>query len=234
MLREKEPLAGKRETRSYEIAEKLKKSIYSGHFAPGGTLRETQLASEYGSSRTVVREALRRLEAIGLVELHSRRKANVAPLDPARVRAIYKLRAEHEVLAVRMGMAEGKFTRQRIAEIKSCSNLYSELPLKRDANRSVAADLALHWALCSPCENEYLLSRIEIDHALAQHIIAYNAYYDRGILACPVDGHSQIIDFVVAGDAARAERAVRNHIDFEFEILSDLEFMIEEDEGVER
>lgn len=70
--------------------------------APGSKLRETDLAAEFGVSRTRVREALGRLEQRGLVERVPNRGAVVARLDLSQVFHIYQIREVLEGLAARL------------------------------------------------------------------------------------------------------------------------------------
>lgn len=76
-----------------EIAvERLRSAIISGRFASGERLVERSIGEQLGVSRSVVREAIRYLEAEGLVELAPRIGPIVAPLDPDQARQIYDIR----------------------------------------------------------------------------------------------------------------------------------------------
>ena len=57
---------------------RLKKEIANGAMGPGSRVRENEIAERLGISRTPVREALRRLEAEGLI-VHVRTKARSSP-----------------------------------------------------------------------------------------------------------------------------------------------------------
>ena len=80
---------------------KLREAILQFHFAPGERLVERRLCEELGVSRTVVREALRHLEAEGLVENTPHRGPAVAELDRAVIEQIYELRVWLEGAAAR-------------------------------------------------------------------------------------------------------------------------------------
>ncbi len=54
-------------TKADEIGAALERAILFGELPPGTMLRQEQLAEQYGVSRTPIREALRRLDALGLV-----------------------------------------------------------------------------------------------------------------------------------------------------------------------
>ena len=60
-------LSGMEGTKADEIALALEEAIVSGELEPGTVLRQEQVSAQYAVSRTPVREALRRLSALGLV-----------------------------------------------------------------------------------------------------------------------------------------------------------------------
>jgi DNA-binding GntR family transcriptional regulator len=73
-----------------EVFEMLGRAIRDGRLAPGASLRDVDLAEQFGVSRTPVREALQRLERIGLVEISANRFTRVTVRTP---RAIADTRA---------------------------------------------------------------------------------------------------------------------------------------------
>src|SRR5918911_3294911 len=80
----------------------IRERISDGTLPRGGRLHQEDLATELGVSRTPVREALRRLAAEGLVEMHTNRGARVADLDRAAMRAAYEARLVIEPGAARL------------------------------------------------------------------------------------------------------------------------------------
>ncbi|PYE12370.1 GntR family transcriptional regulator [Paraburkholderia silvatlantica] len=83
------------------IAVALADRIISGVIAPGEWLRQDHIAAEFGASHVPVREAFRRLEAQGLAVVEPRRGVRAAPLEPADVLEMAKMRAAFEALALR-------------------------------------------------------------------------------------------------------------------------------------
>jgi DNA-binding GntR family transcriptional regulator len=82
-----------RRTMAQHIAEALRAAIGEGRLADGDVLNQVQLAAHFGTSRVPVREALRVLEAEGLVSAPAHRHAYVTGMTPARVVEIFELRA---------------------------------------------------------------------------------------------------------------------------------------------
>ncbi len=85
----------------------LRSLILGGHYAPGDRLGEVELAETLSVSRTPVREALRRLEAEGLVELTTNKGARVVEYPRVDLETIFELRARIEGLAGRQAATTG-------------------------------------------------------------------------------------------------------------------------------
>jgi DNA-binding GntR family transcriptional regulator len=83
------------------VVDGIRDMILSGQLGPGAWLRQDELAAEFGVSTIPVREALRQLQAEGLVTLHRRRGAAVASLSVSDLEEIYSIRETLEALAVR-------------------------------------------------------------------------------------------------------------------------------------
>ncbi len=77
----KSPSPGVRIRSVERVHSRLRKLIEAGTFPPGAVLSQVQLAREFGVSRTPLREAMRRLEAEGLIESEANQRARVVPLD---------------------------------------------------------------------------------------------------------------------------------------------------------
>jgi len=88
-----EPAKLPRLTLARQIRDSLVAGIVSGHFGPGERLVETRLAATYGTSQAPVREALRELEAMRLVETQPRRGTFVRPFVQETLRESYVVRA---------------------------------------------------------------------------------------------------------------------------------------------
>src|ERR1700742_1717044 len=82
----------------------LLEAIVTGELAPGTRLRDRDLATELGVSRTPVREALRRLEDEGLVESERNAYTRVAPVRAQRIADAYPVVAALHGLATRLGV----------------------------------------------------------------------------------------------------------------------------------
>jgi DNA-binding GntR family transcriptional regulator len=110
-------------TKADDLARVLEDEIISGVLAPGQVLRQEHVCDRFGVSRTPVREALQRLEALGLVSAVPNRGVRVRSLSAAELREAFLIRAELESLATaeaatritaadleRLDLAEQRFT----------------------------------------------------------------------------------------------------------------------------
>jgi DNA-binding GntR family transcriptional regulator len=86
------------------IAGELRDAILSGHYAPGTRIRQEDLAGRHGASRVPVREALRMLEAEGLLTLVANTGAWVATLSLADCEELYRIRERIEPLLLSYSM----------------------------------------------------------------------------------------------------------------------------------
>ena len=84
------------ETIPYFLADRIKAGIIRWRYPPGASLREADLAAEYGASRGPVREAMRIVELQGLVVHSPRRGFKVKHYTADDLRHLYRLRAQLE------------------------------------------------------------------------------------------------------------------------------------------
>jgi DNA-binding GntR family transcriptional regulator len=110
-------------TKADDIALALEEAIVSGELAPGSVLRQEQVSAQYAVSRTPVREALRRLAALGLVSFEANRGFRVRTLSRSEMWEAFLLRAELESLVT--GVAAGKMTEEDLAELDLAEQRFS-------------------------------------------------------------------------------------------------------------
>ena len=110
-------------TKADEIALALEEAIVSGELTPGSVLRQEQVSAQYAVSRTPVREALRRLAALGLVSFEANRGFRVRTLSRTEMWEAFLLRAELESLVT--GVAAEKMTEQDLAELERAEHRFS-------------------------------------------------------------------------------------------------------------
>lgn len=188
----------------------LRERIARGELERGTRLHQEDLAVELGVSRTPVREALRRLSAEGLVDLFTNRGARVATADDEDVRAAYSTRLIIEPGAARIAA--------KVADRKTIDEMRSIIARGRPGKKLGAAQLfeinrEFHLALVAAAGNRQVTEFIE--HVWLARIGSqlYVDAPDRTILSSDWKAHSDIVDAIEGGRAAKAESLTRAHIE---------------------
>ena len=111
-------------TKADDLALALEEAIVSGEIPPGSVLRQEHLSEQFQVSRTPVREALRRLAALGLVTFEPNRGVRVRMLSLDELREAFLVRAELEGLATEI--ATPKMTADDLAALRHAEGRFSE------------------------------------------------------------------------------------------------------------
>jgi DNA-binding GntR family transcriptional regulator len=114
-------------TKADDIALALEEAIVSGEIPPGSVLRQEHLSEQFGVSRTPVREALRRLAALGLVSFEPNRGVRVEMLSRDEIREAFMVRAELESLAT--GLATPRMTEDDLRALEQAERAFSRATL---------------------------------------------------------------------------------------------------------
>ena len=93
-------------TKADDIALVIEEAIVAGELEPGTVLRQEQLSEQFNVSRTPIREALRRLAALGLVSFVPNRGVRVRTISREELHEAFMVRAELEALATEEKRAE--------------------------------------------------------------------------------------------------------------------------------
>ena len=115
-------------TKADDIAQVLEDEIVAGLIAPGVVLRQEQLSERFDVSRTPIREALRRLAALGLVSFEPNRGVRVRSISPHELREAFLVRAELEALATEV--ATPLMHPDDLEEMDRIERRFSELTLE--------------------------------------------------------------------------------------------------------
>jgi DNA-binding GntR family transcriptional regulator len=112
-------------TKADDIAVLIEEAIVAGELEPGSVLRQEQLSERFGVSRTPVREALRRLAALGLVSFEPNRGVRVRTLSHEDLREAFLVRAELEALVTEV--AAQRMTPEALHELEECERRFARL-----------------------------------------------------------------------------------------------------------
>jgi len=112
-------------TKADDIALVIEEAIVSGELAPGTVLRQEQLSEQFDVSRTPIREALRKLAALGLVSFEPNRGVRVRTITRDELGEAFLIRAELEGLATEV--AATKMTEEALAELDTAQKRFHRL-----------------------------------------------------------------------------------------------------------
>jgi DNA-binding GntR family transcriptional regulator len=195
---------------SEKILAAMEAAILSGEFKPREHLVEMELIDRYGVSRTVIREALKKLEAKGLVRIAPHRGARVADLSVQEIEEIYFVRAEVEKIAARLVV-------KNIApeEIEGLKKLGREVEnhLRRKTEQMIEKDGEFHRAIYRPGRNQQLCDLIDQLKTRA-YIVGYNAWSMPQRIEESVSEHQKIIEAIEERDASKLEKLIVKHLTF--------------------
>src|SRR5690349_24429686 len=112
-------------TKADDIALVIEEAIVSGELAPGTVLRQEQLSEQFNVSRTPIREALRRLAALGLVSFVPNRGVRVRTLSRDELHEAFLVRAELEALATEI--AARKIGVEGLRELEQAERTFARI-----------------------------------------------------------------------------------------------------------
>ena len=198
-----------RRTLSEEAAAILHEQILSGEIPSGTPLRLVELANKLSMSPMPIREGLRRLAALGLVEIIPHRGAWVRELSADDLRDTFRTRAELETLAIRH--AAPRFTDP---DAKAATELLEEhvrYSLAGDAARAREAHTEFHFTIYRAAGSRWLPRAIEPVWQNGERYRPVRVPEER--VESQRAEHQEILDACAAHDVDAAERALKTHID---------------------
>lgn len=192
-----------------EVAERLRQRIFAHELTPGTWIDEQKLAEQYGISRTPLREALKVLASEGLVDLKPRRGCYVTEISRQDLDDIFPL----------MALLEGRCAADAVArakpiEIRELKNIHDSLENAARDGRIDAffeANQAFHKRIQELANNRWLLSVIQ-DLRKVLKLSRLHSLSLEGRLQQSLDEHRAIMAAFEAGDAAKAEQLMHDHL----------------------
>jgi DNA-binding GntR family transcriptional regulator len=191
-----------------QVKDVLLQRIVSGELEPGERLVETRIAQELGTSQAPVREALRDLELLRLVESEPFRGSRVRVFDEEEMIEVYPVRASLEELA-------GRLAAEKLGG--DVSSLEVEFEAMKDAvrrddtNALVQHDIAFHRLIVEAAGNSVLeqcWKSLGVESRIT--ISLYGTYMDPTQAA---ERHVKLIDAIRSQSPAAAAREARKHVD---------------------
>jgi len=190
--------------------EHLREGITRGAYGPGYRLVLDQLARELGMSVVPVREAIRRLEAEGVVTFERNVGARVAAIDPVGYRDVCQTLAIVEGAAV--ALAQPHLTAADLAEARAINDRLREGLADFDPVRFTRLNEAFHRTLSDPCPNAQLKNLVAVGWLRLAGLRRSTFGNAPGRAHASVAEHDALLALLAEGAApADVETAVREH-----------------------
>ncbi len=197
------------------VAEVLREAILRGILVGGQQLRQEEIARQLGISHIPVREALRQLEAEGLVRLRPYRGFEVCELSPEEVQELYEIRIPLECQALRLAIPH--ITRE---DLRRAEEILDAIDAEDDPLVWSRLNTEFHTVLYAPSRRQRLLGLIR---TLRTNVDRYLRLY---ISVMQRKKHSQrehreILRAVRRGDVSAAVSALEEHLGIACRLLVD-------------
>lgn len=189
------------------VYRRLLEEIGSGVLQPGARLREVELAERLGHSRTPVREAIRMLEADGLVVHLPRQGATVRVLDYVEVMELYEMRTVLEGTAARLAARMAN-----TAELRQLADLNAEFQETKDEQLAAQLNRQFHAMLLEASRNRFLLRSMR-GLQKTMLILGPTTLLETDRTAIAASEHDLVLEALMARDGVAAEAAMRAHME---------------------
>ncbi len=191
------------------VFQTLRQAILRGELKPGERLMEIHLAQKLGVSRTPVREAIRKLELEGLVEMIPRKGAIVSEITVSDLENVLEVRMALEELAVKRACK--RITRRQLEELEQLSADFERALQGDDVGVYAQADVRFHDAIYLATGNIRL---VQILNNLREQMYRYRMEYlkDHQAHKYLVQDHEEIVWALQHRDERTALEATKRHI----------------------
>lgn len=193
------------------LAQALGREIIFAELAPGARIIEEDIARRYGVSRSPVRDALKRLEADGLVIRENHRGARVTPISRRDLDEVYLCRIELEGMAAEV--AAENWTEPDDLELRQKLDALRAAHGVGDIRSYFVANVGFTDAIHRASRNVTLQRLLKSvgKQALRYRFLAYQSV--PGLMNTSVEGSQQIVDLILGRDGAQARRITAKLID---------------------
>ena len=195
---------------SNSLLGKLQKDILTGKLKPGDKLTEQELCKAYGVSRTPVREALRQLEADGLVENILNRGAFVVGMSEQDYEDMFELRKAYEGQAVKWAIE--RITEEEMDRLEETFEFMEFYTLRNDIDKMLTINSGFHQVIYEASHNRMLKKLL----SSYQNYLKYKGIesaYDDDYLTTVLEEHRAIFKAFKDKDVKAGTLAMEMHID---------------------
>ena len=190
-----------------QIRDQLLERIMTGALPPGSRLIELKIAKEFSTSQAPVREAMRELEALGVIETVPNKGARVRTISNEELRQLYDVRAQLESYAT---LLVTQNTAPVESELTKVVKLMRSAARKEDSISFAGHNSDFHRIIIEASGNKVLLECWETLNVQARTMT--NVRRSRGNLMQLADSHIPIINSIAAGNVDEAAALAKVHV----------------------
>ncbi|EOX1815402.1 GntR family transcriptional regulator [Vibrio cholerae] len=202
----------KESTKSENLTEYLIEAIVEGQLAPGSKISEPELAKQFQVSRGPLREALMRVEGLGLIERIPHIGARVIQLSPTKLVELYAVREALEGMAARL--AARNITEIELAGLESLLSTHSTHidQVEGASYFHQQGDFDFHYRIIQASRNQQLIGLLcdELYHLLRMYRYQSPRSHSRPVEA--LEEHKFILRAIRQRDEELTEMLMRRHI----------------------
>lgn len=187
----------------------LREAIITGELKPGMRLMEVQLAEKMGVSRTPIREAIRKLELEGLVNMIPRKGAHVADLSVKDIIDVLEVRASLDGLAT--SLAASRITENELKELRQVQDQFISYMERGNLQGTVRKDVEFHDIIYRSSRNDKLIQFVS---NLSEQVHRFRIIYlkDYSSPRNVAKEHAEIIEAITSKDPEVAQKMAAKHI----------------------
>jgi DNA-binding GntR family transcriptional regulator len=193
-----------------KVLQQITDAIVTGRMRPGDKLVESRLGEQLGVSRGPIREAIRHLEQMGLVEKIPYRGAFVSELTQRDVEELHNMRELLEGLAARL-LAERRDPKA-IAKLQAILDDMCQAAVSGEPSRVIALDADFHDTLIELSEHKLLREVWTIVRGRLRRFLVLRRHRLYSTLEEAVQLHESVVRAIAAGEAEQAEAKTRRHV----------------------
>ena len=201
-----------RQSLTSAVADKLRDQIIRGEIAEGTQLRQDAIATQYQVSRIPVREALRQLDAEGLIAIVPNRGAVVPALSPDDIEELFAIRALLEPEILKRSIPQ--LTQEDFAEADTILRKYvSELRREDHVSGWGRLNWQFHSTLYARANQPRFMAIIRNVNNSGERYTRVQLYLTHGIKRANEENH-QILELCRKRDVDAACKLLREHIEY--------------------
>ena len=199
----------KKNTRTEILVSEIEKLIVNGSMVPGQRLDEMVLAKKYGVSRTPVREAIRALIAIGLVQNTGKQGSQVAKLSISMLIEMFELMAVLEGMCAQL--AARRATKNELLEMRKTHQLLEKTFEKGTHKEFYNVNLQFHDQLYNASHTQYLAEEtLRLRRRLSPYRMRVT--FQPGRMNSTLEEHNKILIAIKKGESELAKNEAISHL----------------------